>query len=421
MIADEVRVVDVDSHLTELPDLWLSRLPSKWHEHAPQVRFLPERGEEFWFIGGHPTHAAWGHSKANWPFPPPSQPRVFEEVDPSTYDPASRERALTSFGIDSQVLYPNIVGFQLQDILGVNDPAFAIACIAAYNDYVADFSNRTPRRFIPIMALPFWDLAASLSELRRSAALGHQGIVFANRPEVLGAPPLGDAHWDPLWAEAQATGLSINFHIGFGTGFGNNTMVAAEDQEEKKRAPRAESEGTPPPLAEAIERLDNDDGIADYRMDLVRIGNRSLLSNSNALLDLILAGTCEKFPNLNFVSVESGWGYFPFILASADWNWVACGASRSLPKRLLPSEYFRRQCYSTFWFECETVTRTADLFEDNIMFETDFPHTVALMPGAGPNIRSARDTIEENLSSLPRSVLEKILSRNALDVYHVEN
>jgi predicted TIM-barrel fold metal-dependent hydrolase len=161
------------------------------------------------------------------------------------------------------------------------------------------------------------------------------------------------------------------------------------------------------------------DWIADYRLDLVRIGNRSLLSNSGALLDLILAGVCERFPELAFVSVESGFGYFPFVLESADWNWVACGASSSLPERMLPSEYFRRQCFATFWFESDTVTRLVDLFADNVMFETDFPHTVALMPGAGPNIKSAKDTIEANLSSLPPAVLRKILSENAKRVYHL--
>ena len=53
-----------------------------------------------------------------------------------------------------------------------------------------------------------------------------------------------------------------------------------------------------------------------------------------------------------------------------------------------------------------------DLYADNVMFETDFPHTVALMPGSGHELMSARETIEANLAGLPPTVLRKILSDN---------
>jgi predicted TIM-barrel fold metal-dependent hydrolase len=233
---------------------------------------------------------------------------------------------------------------------------------------------------------------------------------------VLGAPPITDSHWDPLWARAEEMELSINFHIGFGAGFGTKSLMDKADATPGKTPPVTDL-----PAGRVSKQIVDlgDEWLTDYRLDLVRIGNRALLSNSGALLDLILTGVCERFPALAIVSVESGFGYFPFVLESADWNWVACGASTSLPKRMLPSEYFRRQCYSTFWFESETVTRMVDLYADNVMFETDFPHTVALMPGAGPNIKSAKDTIEANLSSLPPEVLQKILSDNARRVYHL--
>jgi len=418
MIADDIAVIDTDSHLSELPDLWLSRLPSKWADVAPTVKYLPSQGEEYWFIGGHPTHSAWTHSRAGWKLPPPSHPRVFAEVDPSTYDPVARAAALDTFGLAAQVLYPNIVGFRLPDILELGDPAFAAACMAAYNDHVATFADGAPGRFVPVMALPFWDLDASLVELQRAAALGHRGIVFSNRPEVLGAPPITDPHWDRLWATAQDAGLSINFHIGFGAGFGERRILGGEAAATDVSPPVSElpAGGVSKQLADI-----GDQWLADFRLDLISIGNRSLLSNSNALLDIILAGVCERFPDLDFVSVESGFGYFPFVLESADWNWVACGAATSFPGRLLPSEYFRRQCYSTFWFERDAVVRMVDLFADNVMFETDFPHSVSLMPGEGPNVKTAKETIEANLSSLPTDVLSKILSDNARRVYHLDS
>lgn len=110
---------------------------------------------------------------------------MFAEVDPSTYDPGARSRALDDAGIALQVLYPNIVAFQLQPILATQDVSFATACVQAYNDHVGDFAHAAPGRFIPIMALPFWDLEGSLAEVDRCIDRGHRGIVFANRPEVL--------------------------------------------------------------------------------------------------------------------------------------------------------------------------------------------------------------------------------------------
>src|SRR3546814_6097558 len=65
------------------------------------------------------------------------------------------------------------------------------------------------------MALPFWDLEASLQEMRRCAARGHRGFLFSNAPEKVGLPALRDSHWYPLWSLAQDLGLSANFHIGF--------------------------------------------------------------------------------------------------------------------------------------------------------------------------------------------------------------
>ncbi len=47
-----------------------------------------------------------------------------------------------------------------------------------------------------------------------------------------------------------------------------------------------------------------------------------------------------------------------------------------------PSEYFRRQIYGMFWFE-ESTLPLFGRFADNVMFETDFPHTTSLSPGPG--------------------------------------
>jgi predicted TIM-barrel fold metal-dependent hydrolase len=83
---------------------------------------------------------------------------------------------------------------------------------------------------------------------------------------------------------------------------------------------------------------------------------------------------------------------------------------------LLPSEYFRRQIYGTFWFE-RNVGRVVDLYPDNFMFETDYPHPTSLSPGPASHAAGARETIAHNLSDLSEDHLVKVLNTNAARVY----
>ena len=48
---------------------------------------------------------------------------------------------------------------------------------------------------------------------------------------------------------------------------------------------------------------------------------------------------------------------------------------------MLPSEYFKRQIYATTWFEQRNIAALVEAVgEDNILFETDFPHPTCLYP-----------------------------------------
>jgi predicted TIM-barrel fold metal-dependent hydrolase len=86
---------------------------------------------------------------------------------------------------------------------------------------------------------------------------------------------------------------------------------------------------------------------------------------------------------------------------------------------LLPSEYFIRQIYASFWFE-SGVERQIDLYPDNVMFESDFPHPTSLSPGPGSVALSPRETIEANLSNLDEITLRKVLHDTAAKVYRLE-
>jgi predicted TIM-barrel fold metal-dependent hydrolase len=403
MIADRIPIVDVDSHVIEPPDLWSARMPKKYADIQPRVVHVDSRGEDFWLIGDIPASTAWGLAAAGWHEHLPSHPKRFEDVPDTMYNATARVRALDEHGVAAQVLYPNILGFSINTLLTVGDGEFHLACVQAYNDFLSDWANEAPGRFVPVMALPFWDVDASVAEIERCAANGHKGILFAGEPKKGGFPRLRDRHWDPIWAAAQANVLSINFHVGFGWIPANRGgMYKAK-------------------LAGGIDQMmtaaANDTGADGPQISLVKFTTLGLMGNAETIVELIVSGILDRFPSLKFVSVESGFGYLPYLLETMAWQWLNTGAAHANPGRMLPSEYFKRQVYGSFWFEHQSLTRLVDLYPDNVMFETDFPHPTCLAPGPVSYTDSARNVIEQNLSSLPDDLLRKILHDNAANLY----
>jgi predicted TIM-barrel fold metal-dependent hydrolase len=376
-------IIDVDSHLTEPLDLWTSRMPSRWKDLAPRVEKVPSTGILHWKIGGRWLNCVGFWSQAGWSEFYPSTPEHWEDVQKGAWDSGARLAKLDQFGIRAQVLYPNLLAFNTLDFLA-SGLEFATQCVRAYNDFQTEWCSEAPDRLIPITMLPFWDVDASCSEIERAHAMGHRGVLFAAKMDRIGFPALTDPHWHPIFARAQALNLPINFHIGFSS----STQEEIEQRLDRSTRP-----------------------LEEY----VLLSSLGLLSNAETISRLILSGICDEFPQLRFVSVESGYGYIPYLLDALDWQWLNSGGHKTYPKRLLPSEYFRRQIYGSFWFE--SVLGRIESLQDNIMFETDYPHATSLTPGPASISPEPADRIQQTLAQLPEDTLEKLLFGNAERVY----
>jgi len=122
-----------------------------------------------------------------------------------------------------------------------------------------------------------------------------------------------------------------------------------------------------------------------------------------------------RYPTLKFVSVESGFGYWPYMLDHLDWYWTSSGAAEEFPDAELPSEIWRRQFYATFWFERSSVPMM-DAFQDNLMFETDFPHETSL-PAANQN---PGEYAAATMRGVDPVVARKVLYENAARLYGLD-
>jgi len=382
MIFDRFAVIDIDSHLTEPADVWTTRVSRKWGDRVPHIRHV--EGVDLWFAGDTPVGMPGAYSMAGHSGTPPEFRKGYHDIPASMYDARARLAFLDEERIYAQVLYPNVGGFGAGGFRRLGDPELMLECVRAYNDFLLDWCAADRNRLVPVMATPFWDVSAAVREVERCAALGYKAILMCNQPQDHEQPVLRHRHWDPLWEAAQAADMTVSFHVGGGD------------------------------LADLL----NDPAEIGFKANFARISTNAFMDNARCITDLICGGVCHRFPRLRMVSVESGAGWIPFMLEALDWQWRNNGVRAEHPEYdLLPSEYFRRQIYASFWFEEQGLDHVLAALPDNMLYETDYPHPTCQAPGpasAGTHPRLYADKV---LAGVPDRVLAKVLHDTAARLY----
>jgi predicted TIM-barrel fold metal-dependent hydrolase len=381
---DDLKVIDVDTHITEPHDLWSSRAPKGYADRLPHV--VDVDGVAHWAIDGIVLSRAGSSSVVA---KDGSKSRGSEflqweigDAHPAAYDMDARVEVMDEVGIYAQILYPNVAGFGSQKFVDVKDPEVKRLAAVVYNDAMAEIQDHSSGRLYPMALMPWWDIDASVAEARRAASLGLRGVVTCTDPQNRGLPDLGEREWDPFWEVCSELRLPVNFHIGASettmTWFGTSPWPSMGDD---------------PKLA---------------------IGSSMMyLTNARVLANLIFSGVLERFPDLKFVSVESGIGWIPFVLETLDYQLAETAPNSMDYLTMSPTEYFRRQVYGCFWFEKLAPSRLIDqVGEDNVMFETDFPHPTCLYP-------DNRQHVADVLGDVDPVVRRKVLQDNASALYRI--
>jgi len=352
-------IFDVDSHVTETANIWTDRMSSKWGDLIPHVEEVD--GVDCWFVGdkkvGSVAASSYMHldpETGERRRQPPSDEFLtnagYRDLHPSSYDPHARMEVMDELGVQASVLYPNL-NLVVSDLHEqVEDPEYKIQIIRAYNDWlVEEWASADRERLIPVALAAYFDTEVAAEEIHRCSELGHRGLVMTGVPQLHGKPPLADKYWAPMWKAAEDTGMSVGFHVG-----------ANEDTFAKYvNADRLAAEGA-------------------RRMG-ARTVTEAFLDNASSMNDLLLSGILPKYPNLKFVMVETGLGWVNFCLESADYHFERYGVRDDCPEFTeRPSYYFRRQVYTTYWFEQIYPFHVDTVGADRIMYETDYPHSTSL-------------------------------------------
>jgi len=386
---DDVKVVDADSHLTESHDLWTKRAPAGYEDRVPRVEEVD--GRPTWVVDGATLGFAGGggvidRQGKKFPFQESMIVWGIDRIHQAAFDPKARIEVLDESGIWAQVLFPNSIGLGGQGLSqAVKDPVLRRLCIEIYNDAMAELQAESGNRLLPMPVLPAWDVDESVREAQRVAALGARGVNLTSDPQDMGSPDLANRAWDPLWDVCDDLKLPVHFHIGASLTamnfYGNYFWPSQHEY-----------------LKPAIG------------------GTLLFINNARVVVNVTLCGMLDRHPGLKLVSVESGIGWVPFILEAMDYEVFENAPEQAADLSRMPSEYFKDHWYATFWFERNPRSNLQALVdsvgEDNILFETDFPHPTCLYP-------KPLDTVAEKMATLTPSARRKILGENAAKLYRL--
>ena len=354
-----LKVIDADTHFTEPHDLWVRRAPASIRDRVPQVKQL--NGQRCWVIDGDKSIGTGAHPNSAV-LKEGGKVRdldrflklQFEDVHAGSSAVKDRLALMDEAGIFAQIVYPNILGFGGQASARV-DPELRLACVKIYNDAMAELQEESSERLFPMALLPWWDVNQAVAETERCAAMGLRGININSDPHTSRdedgnlLPDLGHEHWFPLWEACEGLAMPVNFHIG-----ASETAIDWMGKQGWPSLPR------------------------DLRSGIS--GAMIFFNNGAVMANLIYSGLLDRFRKLQFVSVESGIGWVPFLLEALDYQLAEIAETKGFERA--PSDYFRTNFNACFWFE--KGRNMADMVRkvgvDNCLFETDFPHPTSLYP-----------------------------------------
>ena len=370
MKLEDLIIVSVDDHIVEPPTMWDQHL-SVQHQAIKPYMGQDEGGADYWVFEGRRTggiglNAVAGRVKEEYG----CEPSSLAQMRPGSYDIHARIGDMNANGILASLNFPTVVTFDGGLFHRLENKANALVLVRAYNDWhIDEWCGSYPGRNIPCAVVPYWDIEATVAEIKRVAAKGCHAITFSDNPAMKGQPSIHDAHWEPLWKVCAENHVTINIHIGSGA-----------------QAPHASMKS---PI---------DCWIITMPISIV-----------NSAADWLYLSALERYPDLKISLSEGGIGWIPYFLERADFTFDHHNAwthSRFGGKK--PSDRFREHFLTCFIDDKFGLENLAAIGEDIVAYECDYPHSDTLWP-------RSPERLFETVQSLSPSQIAKISHQNALD------
>ncbi len=356
------KIISVDDHVVEPPDLWSSRLPERYRERGPRI--VRERGgllggeggawqpsddgewADIWHYDGliKPVarmSAAVGLGELRW------GTVTFDEMRPGAWQQHARLADMDDNHVQASVCFPNTLPrFCGQTFAEREDKELAALCVRAYNDWIIDewCAGEGRGRLIPLTILPLWDVDLAVTELERCAEKGSHAVTFPENPYALGLPSLYTQSWDPLFRACVDTETVLCAHIGSSSRMPQTTPDAP----------------------------------------FIVSSTLAFQNTMHSVLDFVFSGTLSRYPDLHVAYAEGQVGWMPYLIERADvlWNERTDNSFGTNGIQLAepPSSYVRRQIFGCIFDDAPGLDQRHRIGMSNICFEVDYPHADGTFP-----------------------------------------
>jgi predicted TIM-barrel fold metal-dependent hydrolase len=361
-------IVSADSHVLEPHDLWTTRLAGgRFADRAPHMVEHEEHGHLFVIDGLRPFPIGLAGAAGRSSDELRATGDRAEDLRAGGWDATARLDDMDADGVAAEVLYPS-VGMTLAQSA---DREYQVACIRAYNDWLADFVAAGKGRLVGLAMIPTLDADAAVAEIERAVSLGLRGAM------VPGLPPEGhyaEERFDPMWAAFAERRLPVSFHILTGAAGGDPTLGSG----------------------------------------LGMLGVMSVVHQVQQTLALLVFGRVfDRHPHLQVVSAEHDGGWVAHFAHRLDqmWerhhNWLG-RRSRGLEHE--PSLYLRRNVSYTFQKDPVAVETRHRVGVDRLLWASDYPHSDSTWP-------HSRKVIERDFVGVPADEVQAIVHDNACALY----
>ena len=393
------KIISVDDHVVEPAHTWERWLPAKFRENGPHIErhrigglvykgglnyeydIDPSDGSgdlcDIWIYEGglypHKRHvAAVGFARDDMTL----TPITYDEMRQGCWDPKFRLEDMTLDHVDKSLAFPTFPRFCGQTFYEAKDRETALECVYAYNNWmIEEWCGDSGGRLLPLQIIPLWDAELAAAEVRRNSARGCHAVCFSEIPTHLGLPSIHSGAWDPFFAACDETATTVCMHIG-----SSSKMPAAS-----------------PDAPAAV--------------------NATLSFNNSfaSLTDFLFSGVFIKFENLKVAYSEGQIGWVPYLLERADDVWMQHRAWGGVKDKIPnpPSSYYYDHVYCCFFRDRHGLISLDVVGEDNITFETDYPHTDSSWP-------DTKEIAEAMFAGLTEEQIYKAVRGNAIRMLGLE-
>jgi len=376
-------VFDAAQYIIEPPDLFTANVPTALRDRVPRVVELAGGGDAWSFENGAWLRPIGLEAQAGrGPLDLTESPLAYRDLRTGLYDAEARLSDMDADEIDAAAIFPTFA----QDLRFLVDAEAQVACVRAYNEAAADWTQRGHGRLLAHALVPTTGLDDALAELRRVVAMGFRGVIFTGWPAAGDKPQPAE---DGFWALCAEAGLAIHLIAG---------GPLATD-----RIPSAPAH-----------YVGGDSRARALDVPAEIMWTQQATSKNVNLSWLVLSGVLDRFPQLQLALVDAAAGWLPTCGELLDWNYRYAQFLAFAKLRLRPSDYIKRQVRATIRNERTAIASRRDVGVATMMWSSGYPQSTS----SWPNSAQARDALFAGIPNADRAALQ---GGNAASLYQLES